>query len=92
MKTKKITLSNDFHKTEITLVAKFIGQVNGENLYQWHLSDRQVKRARRKLCPCSDCTCIRTFIGTRGAQREWVACHQDYSDGSAYLLMEGGDV
>ena len=52
----KLTLSNDFHNTEITL-----------NCKDDKLSAGQVKRANRELCGMSDCCCSGD-IGYRGPQ------------------------
>ena len=52
----KITLKNDFHNTEITLIAK-----NGM------LSTGQVKKSKKTLCGIAGCTCG-DELGTRGNQ------------------------
>ena len=56
----KITLSNDFHNTEISLNVK-----NGQ------LSAGQVKRAQKVLCGLSDCRCSGD-IGYRGRQQDGI--------------------
>ncbi len=53
---KKITLTNDFHNTELNVVPQ-----NGK------LSVSQIKRAKRALCGVSGCACSGD-IGTRGRQ------------------------
>jgi len=53
-----ITLTNDFHNTSVRLRAN-IGD---------HLSDSQIKRAARVLCPVSDCCCGQNELNTRGRQ------------------------
>lgn len=47
----KVTLKNDFHRTEATVIAKaFRGKYIVEN--------RQYRRAAKKLCPSlEECTC-----------------------------------
>lgn len=52
----KITLYNDFHNTEITLIVK-----NGM------LSPAQVKKSKKALCGIAGCTCG-DELGTRGNQ------------------------
>jgi len=52
----KITLTNDYHNTEITLASK------GD-----YLSAGQVVKARRTLCGVSGCTCG-DDLGRRGQQ------------------------
>jgi hypothetical protein len=52
----KITLTNDFHDTQITLRPR-----NGK------LSLRQVNKSKRRLCPSRDCICG-DALGTRGEQ------------------------
>jgi hypothetical protein len=59
---KKITLSNDFHSTEITLQIKESGGAAIGTL-----SAGQVKKARRALCGISGCTCG-DDLGRRGSQ------------------------
>ena len=49
----KVTLKNDFHNTEITLVSK-----------DYYLSADQIKKAKQTLC-CADCTCSNE-AGQRG--------------------------
>lgn len=51
MTTKKITLCNEFHNTEINLVAKI--DACGNML----LSNGQVSKARRTLCGIDGCKC-----------------------------------
>lgn len=51
--TGKLTLRNDFHQTEATVLVK-----NGV------ISPRSLKRARKKLCGMRDCCCG----GIRGTQ------------------------
>lgn len=55
-----ITLTNDFHNTEITLNCK-----NGK------LSAGQVKKAQKALCGMSDCCCSGD-IGYRGKQQDGI--------------------
>ena len=53
---EKITIKNEFHDTEITLIAK-----------GGHLSKGQAKRAWKHLCGHKDCTCSGS-LGARGVQ------------------------
>ncbi len=53
----KITLTNDFHNTEATVI------VNDSMM----LSNSQIKRAQKKLCGMSGCECSNA-AGTRGRQ------------------------
>lgn len=56
-KMEKITLTNDFHNSAVTLQA---------NLGEW-LSARQIQKARKALCGMQDCTCGGN-LGERGKQ------------------------
>lgn len=58
MKVSKITLSNDYHNTSVTL------RVRNNTL-----SPAQIRYARGVLCGISDCTCGNA-LGMRGPQ-EW---------------------
>ena len=55
----RMDIRNDFHNTEVTLVAK--------SVYKgvWHLTRSQVNRARRVLCGVAGCTCG-GVLGQRG--------------------------
>ena len=53
-----ITLTNDFHGTSVRLRASL-----GD-----YLSDSQIKRAARVLCPAADCFCGHGELNTRGRQ------------------------
>ncbi len=53
-----ITFTNDFHNTSVRLRAGL-----GD-----YLSDSQIKRAARVLCPAADCFCGHGEINTRGRQ------------------------
>jgi len=64
----KITLSNDFHNTEVTVLVK-------DN----RLTNRQIDRARRALCGIAGCTCSGA-TGTRGRQAvSLVNCQEHWS-------------
>lgn len=71
---KRITLSNDFHNTEITLHVK-------DNT----ISAGQVKKARRELCGISGCTCGND-LGMRGKQQHHVDICQD-RDGKIFARL-----
>ena len=81
MKRLKLTLINDFHNTEVTLLAKATPRDG-----IWELSPHQVRRAARALC-CADCICG-GFAGQRGMQSHhleprgdggaWVWEHEDW--------------
>ena len=58
-KTTKITLYNDFHNTEVTLLIPATGPR--------YLSPQQIRRARKTLCGHRDCCCSGD-LGTRGPQ------------------------
>ena len=73
MTTKTITLSNEFHNTEINLIAKIDARGN-----VW-LSKGQVSRARRTLCGIGGCTCG----DAAGCRPQMV---EDQQDGSARVL------
>ena len=69
----KLTLTNDFHNTEVTLVPK-------GNL----LSPSQVKRSWRTLCGISGCCCCNE-AGARGNQEVELEFNQD---GSATIIWK----
>lgn len=62
----KITLSNDFHNTEVTLMMKSIFPTR-----------HQVKRAKAALCGISGCTCS-GVLGNRGEQNAIIGEKQEY--------------
>ena len=62
---KSYTLSNDFHHTAITLRCEGLIHRPGEVTIR--PSVRQIARAKRALCPRTDCTCSGD-AGTRGPQ------------------------
>lgn len=66
-----ITLTNDFHRTEVDLRPR-----------NWELSPRQVARARKALCGIKDCTCG-DAVGARGVQ-PWVVLV--YPDGHGQII------
>ena len=76
---KTITLTNDFHGTEVRVRAG-------------SLSVGSVRRARNTLCGLADCTCAQTALGTRGPQRtpdgRRIAINDAQSDGSAEVWIE----
>lgn len=65
----KVTLRNDFHKTEVTLKMK--------GLFP---TPSQVKRSRKVLCGVTGCTCG-DIMGMRGDQDAIVGERQEYSGG-----------
>lgn len=69
MKTK-ITLSNSFHNTEVTLIAK-----------GGYLSRGQVRRARKALCGIGECCCG----GSAGQRPDGQYGLEERQDGGAYL-------
>ena len=78
MTRRKITLTNNFHHTSVTLRARRSprGMV---------LSRRQVLRARRELCGCEGCTCGGP-LGERGNQSVEVRAYP-VEDGSGDVLL-----
>jgi hypothetical protein len=63
-----ITLTNDFHNTEVRLNPK-----DGK------LSARQVKRAEKVLCGMDDCICGNE-AGMRGAENPDIEFHEEWVD------------
>jgi len=66
---KRITLTNDFHNTSVTLIAEHVGSVedwDGEQAPLYRLAPSQIKRAKRALC-AKGCLCSGE-MGTRGHQ------------------------
>jgi len=57
--TRRVTLTNDFHHSAVTLMVGEDGKLN----------PGQVRRARRALCGISGCTCAGN-LGERGPQAE----------------------
>lgn len=51
MKTTKITIRNDFHRTAVTLLLKPASGLNPE------LTKSQINRACRQLCGIDGCAC-----------------------------------
>lgn len=70
-KMRKITLTNNFHNTEVILNVK-----DGKNI-----SANQVKKANKILCGYNGCLCS-GYMGTRGTQAVEIEINQD---GSAYI-------
>jgi len=69
----KIKLTNVFHNTETYVLTK-----------DGNLSARQVKKAKKRLCPYRDCKCSGS-LGTRGSYIDGFICH----DGTAKLNVIG---
>ena len=63
----KVTLTNDFHNTKVTLNGK--EQLSGTLSNRWdvRLSAQQVKKARLALCGMDGCSCSGE-LGTNGKQ------------------------
>jgi hypothetical protein len=59
----KIKLTNSFHNTEAYVITK-----------DGNLSSRQVKAARKKLCPYGNCQCSGP-LGIRGGDIEGIVWH-----------------
>ena len=72
MKTKIITIKNDFHSTETTARVKMATMPNGKTINQSYgtLSPSQVSRIGRELCGITGCSCSST-LGARGHQDGW---------------------
>ena len=66
MKRIKVTLSNNFHNTEITLLGVPEYNSIGE-LTKVTISKAQAKKAMNTLCPSKNCRCSYN-CGTRGSQ------------------------
>lgn len=74
----KITLTNDFHNTEINLVAK---QNSKGVLY---FSKSQCQKAQRTLCGIKGCGCS-GVLGTRGSQQ--ITEQNEKYDGSVEFYL-----
>lgn len=62
---KLVTLTNDFHNTDVTLRCEVLSHIYGEaTIYP---SESQIKRAKRELCGIDGCTCS-DAAGCRGPQ------------------------
>jgi len=70
----KIVLTNDFHNTSVSLIAK-------EGSIGPKLSKNQIKRARKTLCGMARCWCGGP-AGERGGNYRVITC----ADGSGYVL------
>lgn len=57
-KFETVTITNDFHDTEARLRVRTNGRITAS----------QIRRAARKLCPHSECTCGRDVLNRRGQQ------------------------
>lgn len=67
----KITLTNDFHGTSVTLNADVRSHVH--NVSTAYLTENQVRKAKRELCGTAGCSCsgtVHSAPGTRGGGRE----------------------
>jgi len=62
----KITLTNDFHGSHVTLNANVLSHIH--NVATAYLTANQIKKARRELCGISACTCGENSARTRGRQ------------------------
>jgi len=71
----KVKLTNDFHGTECFVLASADGE----------LSHSQIKRAQRKLCGISDCTCG-DVAGCRPCQVEQIS-QERYEADNRYKLI-----
>ena len=78
------TLTNDFHNTRA--LVKVTPSARFHNGYE--LSAHQVRRVRKRLCPCSDCTCGDS-LGMRGTQSDVRGVERvSYNNGPAvYTLL-----
>jgi hypothetical protein len=70
---KKITLSNEFHSTEATVIPQLIADGRFKGYYK--ISRKVAMRLRNELCGMSDCSCGGNF-GERGGNRLDV-CNED---------------
>ena len=79
----KVILRNDFHDSEAVVRTR-----------GGRLTRRQVRRARRKLCGISTCTCGNA-VGTRGLQRlpdgRLLQIEHDYDGGVTLLEGDTGE-
>ena len=71
-------LRNDFHNSEAAVRCEGVSHIYGEATIR--LSASQSKRARRRLCGISECTCAIQECGIRGPQ------HTD--DGKRLVVLE----
>ena len=69
----RITLTNNFHATSVTLIA----EEDTRNTFAGWLSPGQVKRARRDLCGCDGCQCG-DDLGCRGPQHYAIEVQHDH--------------
>ena len=60
---KKITLTNEFHNTEATVIPQLITEGRHKGYYK--ISRKTALRLRNELCGIEGCTCGGTF-GERG--------------------------
>jgi hypothetical protein len=81
---KKITLTNDFHNTEATVIPQLITEGRNKGLYK--ISRKTALRLRSKLCGNSDCTCGGNFGERGGAYLNVV--NEDYDRN--YIIDLGG--
>jgi hypothetical protein len=84
MKQTPVTLTNDFHNTQATLILKPIE--SGRFAGKFSISAESAKRARKKLCPNIDCKCGGTF-GERGGAYLYVV-NQDSNNNYIIDLLE----
>lgn len=67
-KIRTITLTNDFHRTSVTLRVDVTQHPGNPEYLVGKLSAGQVKKARKALCPSKECSCSQGDAGTRGMQ------------------------
>lgn len=82
---KLITLTNDFHNTEVILRCKQVfNAMKREYVPVWELSEYQVHRARKMLCGVRDCGCSNE-AGMRGKDNPLA---EFYPDGTGAVWYE----
>lgn len=87
---KKITLTNDFHNTEATVIPQLITEGRHKGYYK--ISRKTAMRLRNELCGSSDCVCGGNF-GERGQQGEVMidVVNEDYERNYIVQLINRHD-
>jgi len=83
---KKVTLTNNFHNSEVSLRLELMESGKYKGFYK--VSPNQTKQAYNKLCGISGCTCGDTFGSRGGIHLELI--NQDY-DNNYYVQINGDE-
>lgn len=78
---KKLILKNDFHNTSATFRVEHLGKIEIDDVIK--LSEGQVRKAKRLLCPGDTCMCSGD-LGTRADFHELDGIEVDFQENVKY--------